>query len=237
MEWSIFSNDKLEKILERFSKNEKLGYIHNSFSLVDQNGNNITSRKLIKSWKQPRKDYYIPYKSIKRYLRKITNYSGLVNLSSISIRTSIIDKNSLDYFVNLPGNMDEFIFDELLHSGFDLLITKDISSFYRIHKENNSKPKTPKEIIEYVERLRKSLEMLNKLLEDNEFFQYGQMKLKYWIYKEQLIDENSHISFKFVIIMFENALRYRTDYYISLVFFSLYKFIFKKSPVILMKKY
>ena len=233
----LFSNDKLERILELFSKNDKLGYIHNSFSLIDREGNDITSHKLIKLWKQPNKDYYITYKKIKRHLRKITNYCGIVNLSSISIRSSIIDKHSLDYLENLPGNTDEFIFDELLHSRFDLFMTKDILSLYRIHRENNSKPKTPAEIIEYVERLRQSLEMLNRLLEHTEFFEYGQMKLKYWIYKEQLIDENLHISFKFVIIMFENALRYRTDYYLSLVFFSLYKFIFKKSPIILMKKY
>ena len=233
----LFKNDKLEMILELFSKNDKLGYIHNSFSLIDSEGNNITSHKLIKLWKQPNKNYYIPYEKIKRHIRKITNYCGLVNSSSISIRSSIIDRDTLDYFVNLPGDMDEFLFNELLHSGLDLLMTKDILSFYRIHKEGNSKPKTPSEMAEYIGRIKKSLEMLNKLLENTEFLQYGQMKLKYWIYKEQLIDEKSHVSVKFLLITFIDVIKYRTDYYLSLAFFALYKFIFRKSPIILMRKY
>ncbi|WP_175266996.1 hypothetical protein [Acidiplasma cupricumulans] len=143
----------------------------------------------------------------------------MVNSSSISIRSSIIDRDTLDYFVNLPGDMDEFLFYELLHSGLDLLMTKDILSFYSIHKEGNSKPKTPSEMVKYIGRIKKSLEMLNKLLENTEFFQYGQMKLKYWIYKEQLIDEKSHVSVKFLLITFVDVIKFRADYYLCLAFF------------------
>lgn len=181
----LFSKDKLEEVLEMFANNDKLGYLHNSFSLIDKNGNSVTDNQLIKLWKQPRKDYHIPHVKVKRYLRKITNYSGLVNASSMSIRSSIIDKNTLDYFENLPGNMDEFIFYELLRSNYDLLLSKNILSFYRLHNQNNSKPKDPVEMIEYVCRLHKSLEMINKLLEKTDFKEYGQMKLKYWSYLHQ----------------------------------------------------
>lgn len=233
----LFSKDKLEEVLEMFVNNDKLGYLHNSFSLIDKNGNNVTDNQLIKLWKQARKDYHIPHVKVKRYLRKITNYSGLVNLSSMSIRSSIIDKNTLDYFENLPGNMDEFIFYELLRSNYDLLLSKNILSFYRLHNQNNSKPKDPVEMIEYVCRLHKSLEMINKLLEKTDFKEYGQMKLKYWSYKIQLLDENSNVSFKFLLMIFVDVIKYRTDYYLSLAFFSLYKFLIKKSPINLMKQY
>lgn len=168
----LFKNDKLEMILELFSKNDKLGYIHNSFSLIDSEGNNITSNKIINYGNNLIKVLYSLWEN-KRHLRKITNYCGLVNSSSISIRSSIIDRDTLDYFVNLPGDMDEFLFYELLHSGLDLLMTKDILSFYSIHKEGNSKPKTPSEMVKYIGRIKKSLEMLNKLLENTEFSNMG----------------------------------------------------------------
>ncbi len=231
----LYNNDKLEKILNLFSKNIKCGYIHNGFLLIDDQSNKITSKKLINLYRPPRNSYYIPYGKIKKFLRKINNDNGFVNLSAISIRSSIIDKNTLDYFVELPGNMDEFMFYELLHSGFDLLIDNDILSFYRIHKENNSKPKTVAQILYFTKRLLKSTEMLNRLLENTEFSLYGDMKLEYWINKEHLLDENFHVSFKFLLITIIYFFKY--GYYPSLALFALYRFLFKKLPISLIRKY
>lgn len=233
----LYSNIKLEKILDLFSKNDKLGYVHNAVFLIDEKGERITSNKIKNLYKQPRNSHYIPYGTIKKNIKKLTNYNGLVNLSAISIRGSIIDKNTLDYFEELPGNTDEMIFDELLHSGFDLLMTKDVLSYYRIHKENNSKPKTPEQIIYYTKRLHKSTEMLNRLLENTEFSSYGNIKLKYWVYKEQLLDENFYVSFKFLLTTITDFIKYGTDYHLSIVFFTMYKFLFRKSPIKLMRKY
>ena len=227
----IYDKFKLEKIVNIFSKNKRLGYIHNAFCLIDESGQRITSKKYTRLYKQPHKDYYITYKNLKKFLSKITYYNGLVNLSTISIRKTIIDKDSLDYFLSLPGNFDEFVFYEFLRSQSDLFIGKDILSHYRIHRKNNSKSKTPSEIINYTERLCISTNMLYSLLIDTPFSSYAIMKLKYWIYKTHLLDDNFYVTRKFLTALLMDFVKYRTDYYFSMLLLTLYKFIFKRSPV------
>lgn len=231
----IYDKFKLENVVNLFLKNERLGYIHNAFYLIDEEGQRITSKKYTRLYKQPHKDYYIKYGELNKSLGKITYFNGLVNLSAISIRKTVLDKNSLDYFLNLPGNFDEFVFYEFLRSRLDLFISKDILSYYRIHKENNSKSKTPNEIINYTERLCISTNMLYSLLSDTPFSHYAKMKSKYWVYKTNLLDNNFPVTLKFLIDLLMDCLNYRTDYYFSIVLFALYKLIFKRSPVRLMR--
>lgn len=233
----LFNKDKLELIFHLFEIHGSLGYIHNVFGLIDEIGNNVESNVVLKRFKQVENSFYIRYNSIRKNIKKITKFNGFVNLSSISIRKSVINWNNLDFFSDLPGNMDEFIFYELLQSGYDILLSGNKLSYYRIHPENNSKPKNLIEMNYYNHRLYESVKMLNTLLERTKFSYYGRMKLKYWEYKTHLFENDSDITIGFLTGTIYSLVKYRTDYFFSIVVFTVYRIIFNRPPISLVFKY
>ena len=133
--------------------------------------------------------------------------------------------------------MDEFIFYELLQSGYDILLSGNKLSYYRIHPENNSKPKNLIEMNYYNHRLYESVKMLNTLLERTKFSYYGRMKLKYWEYKTHLFENDSDITIGFLTGTIYSLVKYRTDYFFSIVVFTVYRIIFNRPPISLVFKY
>lgn len=137
----IWQANKLEILHKIFSDHPEIGYYHNNFSIIDDEGNEIghqihliARRKLMKF-----KSLLIDAKTADySEIRKMVNLSFDFNNSCISLRYEIINKH-VDKLRTLITGTDSFLFYSALTSDLFLFGDSNILTMYRVHGTNASK--------------------------------------------------------------------------------------------------
>ena len=129
----LFEDDKISKIVNKLNKNEDLLYIHNDHITIDLNGK-ITGMKLGKAIPG---SLLIDLKNsnfIK--LARLSKYDPDFNLSSITIKLKVVEKNK-EMLNKLNFSLDAFMYFSAISNreGKILLYKKDLTKF-RYYKKN-----------------------------------------------------------------------------------------------------
>lgn len=130
----LFVPDKLKRIYEVFTLDQSIIYFHNSNQMIGGEGNYVpkTLRKI------PSSTLVMPTENIdKNFLRKLNIYGTGFNLSSISIRRSIIESH-IEELKNLTENTDSFMFYFSIDSPGTIYVDKNILTYYRVHGRNTT---------------------------------------------------------------------------------------------------
>ena len=101
----IFDENKLEIIKEIFLKYPSVGFVHNAFRLVNEEGKEINRSITRYRYSQEKRDYLIRNKDVENKLNKIASNNGFSNVSSMSVRRSFVFSSDSELF-DLPGNSD-----------------------------------------------------------------------------------------------------------------------------------
>lgn len=139
----LWEPQRLEMIMDAFRKNTELGFFHNSYTFIDENGQPVTSSfrsgdafyrdsgKQI-SWKQTD-----PLSK----LHRMRNAGAFFNMSCIVIRRAVILKTSPE-LPKLNFSPDFFVFFAALCSGMNIMTDPSPLTLYRIaHNGSDFKPK------------------------------------------------------------------------------------------------
>ena len=130
----LWEKNRLEKVLEVFNTNDNIGYMHNNYKLINESANELNGSLF--------KDDYEPYiinindLSINK-IRKAIKIGAFFNLSCISIRKDILI-NKLEGLNKTQVAVDNFMFYSALNSTYNLVISNEKLTKYRIHEDNNS---------------------------------------------------------------------------------------------------
>jgi glycosyltransferase involved in cell wall biosynthesis len=130
---------RLKKIEKLFTEDNFLGYYHNNFITIDNNGNIIKNRNYITPVFETA---YIDNKNKKewfnknKFLKKLLYIRPDFNSSSIAIRKKLLENFQNDYEFNVRP--DTFIMLIALMSDYSLLIDSEPLTYYRISDENVS---------------------------------------------------------------------------------------------------
>lgn len=131
----LFTVDKLSCIYNIFTKYKNLGFFHNYYSKINQNGMPFIDR----GW------YLERYRSFDlisgsqefKKLARVMYLGGDFNHSSISFRKKLLEGNTR-FIEELSGNFDTFIFFLTAMSGYDLMFTSKKLTHYRLHESASS---------------------------------------------------------------------------------------------------
>ncbi|MDG7044903.1 MAG: glycosyltransferase [Nitrososphaerota archaeon] len=142
----LFLPNKLSIIYREF-KNNDLAYYHNNHIKIDEMGNIIET----------------PFSLLNRPVD--------FNMSSISIRKSVLDINAIKSLQTAP---DTATYISALNSGMKIVDSKKILTYYRIHRANTAQGKNTqwkqlyllqlKKLLEHYEGEEKIVQHLNKLI-------------------------------------------------------------------------
>ena len=87
-----FYPNKLQKVSDVFKAHPYLGYYHNSFKIIDRKEKPLKKHF---GYKQRKRDIIISEQQNKeKYLFKLSKFSGTFNLSCVSVRRSILPRDS-----------------------------------------------------------------------------------------------------------------------------------------------
>jgi glycosyltransferase involved in cell wall biosynthesis len=127
----LSEKERLERIYYTFKKNNKLVYIHNADTYIDEFGNPL--KKGVNKFEKIKKDIYIGAsdKNIINLLRIQQYANPCFNASSIAIRRSVLNKFKKE-LKSVKFAPDFFFYLISLVSG-DLLLLKDKLTKYRVH--------------------------------------------------------------------------------------------------------
>ena len=126
----LFSECKISSILQYFDNNPDLDYYHNSYTCIDENGQQINYLMV----KQPLVDLWIDptMKSVHK-LVKLMRYTPYGGMSSTALRRRSILKSS--YLLNEYNMMtDQVIFFLIMIGGGKAFFDKRLLTKYRIHR-------------------------------------------------------------------------------------------------------
>ncbi len=125
----LFLESKLQVILDVFAKDANLGYLHNSFSVIDDKGAYIRDRK----YKTAMSTVYLSNESVSRKkISKVISHDKFHNMSSVSIKKEILVRNLQELSIVSLGP-DAFMFYAALESGQYLLFLEEKLTMYRKH--------------------------------------------------------------------------------------------------------
>lgn len=129
-----FLPTRLEVIKMAFSAHAKLGYYHNSQTLMGPDG--LPARKSIRAIGIPKPpkvqgQVLFPGEGVSPKLKLLKSMSADFNMSSIAIRRSVVEPhlNALD---RLGSCQDSFLFFAALSSGLDILLDTTRLTLYRV---------------------------------------------------------------------------------------------------------
>ena len=135
----IFYTGKIKYVSDIFKVNKDLGYYHNNFDTIDENGNPKTNR----NYKTPEfETLYIGNKEKASFFKRNKNLKLMLkirpdfNSSSIAIRKIILSEYQENYDFNVRP--DSFIFALSLRSQLDLMLDNKVMTHYRIYSGNVS---------------------------------------------------------------------------------------------------
>ncbi|WMT50615.1 MAG: glycosyltransferase family A protein [Ferroplasma sp.] len=135
----IFYPGKIKYVSDIFKANKDLGYYHNNFDTIDENGN----PKINRNYKTPEfETLYIENKEKASFFKRNKNLKLMLkirpdfNSSSIAIRKIILSEYQENYDFNVRP--DSFIFALSLMSKMDLMLDDKVLTHYRIYSGNVS---------------------------------------------------------------------------------------------------
>lgn len=135
--------DKLLKVSKIFQENTRLGYYHNSYTFIDENGDIIESdfRSGDRAFRNSyRKFLWKPGYPIK-VMHQMRDAGAFFNMSSITIRRKALTQN-MQYLKQLGFTPDFFVFFSAICSGMEILADSDPLTLYRItHTSTEAKGK------------------------------------------------------------------------------------------------
>lgn len=181
-----FKSNKLEKVYSKF-KNKSLGFYHNNFEIINENGN-VTRSKFYDNYHGS--PLYIENNKKERYYKKIVNYNSIfTNNSSICFRREIIERNL--YSLNrMRNSSDYFLMMLAMDSNLDVLFDNEILTQYRIHHENTSiikKPDFDQYLINLAQLYRKYVEDNNVLIDSlNKKYLIETVKFRMLLFKIEI---------------------------------------------------
>lgn len=136
----VWEETKLRNVLQEFSTDPALVYLHNSVKYINDLGTGIMASRLSDS--KFSKNFYRGIKfnstNFPRYVKHVLSTGGDFNLSSISIHRKIAEF-ALPYLRKINGGTDTFFFWFSIASGSNLLITQKELTRYGIHAHNSSR--------------------------------------------------------------------------------------------------
>ncbi len=224
----IFDENKLEIIKEIFLLYPSVGFVHNAFRLIDEDGKEINKSLGRYRYSSGKRDYFIRNRDVENKINKITSNEGITNASSISVRRSSVFLSASE-LSDLPGNWDGMIFCMCVKSGSDLFLYSKIMSSYRIHKQNNSKPQTYQALLYYLFRLKTSAEMIRLFLKDSEHHRLGDYDSTYWTIKENIATGKKKPSVGEIFYLFKMFINFGLSAYLSIILLYLFYFLTGKS--------
>ncbi|MEM0134946.1 MAG: glycosyltransferase family 2 protein [Thermoplasmatales archaeon] len=130
----VFEPTKLETLRKVF-QDPCVGYYHNSYTIIDENGKNTANTLATSTISKP-----IQIGGVNQSFRDISVLNALeapYYLSCISIKSNLLKKN-VNKIINQQVAVDPFMFYIALESDYTLYIDNAVLTKRRIHSENNS---------------------------------------------------------------------------------------------------
>lgn len=143
----IFLPGKLRHIYSLFSDKSDIGYYHNSYSVIDLDGNirhDIFKHKL-------RKDYYGLIQDVKE-LRFLVNAGAQTNMSSICVRKELVMSTETSLRKAEMAN-DDLLLYSAIENRAKVYIDKKRFSVYRYHRSKTHHPTTFSEFLNFSTKL------------------------------------------------------------------------------------
>ncbi|MGA7649432.1 MAG: glycosyltransferase family A protein, partial [Thermoplasmata archaeon] len=137
----LFTEDKLAFISRVFADNPRMGYLSNNFSVIDEEGTiqpNHRFRRPIRSARQRVGRRCLSPPDILDQLSRLPELGPDFNMSSITVRRSILTPSRLDTLRRTTVGPDSFLFYCALASECDLCIDPRVFTLYRVHPANAS---------------------------------------------------------------------------------------------------
>ena len=148
----LFTKTKIDDLFNIFLKYPNVSYIHNAYTTIDYNGN----KRGFSLGLVPKSDIIVNIEKVTYHkIVKILKYNPDFNLSSITIRKSIIDE-TIEALSSVEYSIDVFMFLSALNSKKGIIyIGKEPLTLYRYYRKKgiaivpeNGKSKTS--MIEYI---------------------------------------------------------------------------------------
>ncbi|ARD84801.1 glycosyltransferase family 2 [Ferroplasma acidiphilum] len=216
-----FANDKIGYVCNLFNQHEDLGYYHNNFNTIDQEGNAVYNR----NYKTPEfASLYIKNSEKTLYFNKKIKLINYIrpdfNATSICIRKSIIT----DFHKNFEFNVrpDTFLLIMALLSDLSLFFDNKVLTHYRLYGDNVSTSynapvtKMRKTFMKAFLEGTKIFSYYLNFLEDTPYSYYLQLRIinlklayNFWALKRKYKITHSELK-----IIFQADLLHESEYYI-----------------------
>lgn len=157
-----FESDKLEIISNLLEKDDRLDFIHNSISVINEGGNTINT--------SPKENVsgsisFNPGTHQNSTLSRLIRHRGDWYLSAMCIRKSVILKviDELDF---IDQSVDKFIFYAALNFGKEMMMVDNRVTRYRLHQSTTTYAGTMNEFMEKRQVFfENSVRVFNKIVE------------------------------------------------------------------------
>ena len=133
----IYAHNKLEEVLKAFTDDPTVSYFRHNVAFIDKDGKPI--RKVEREHLRAFRDHKLKIKNVTRHLSFLRISGAAFNLSSISIRKSILEPylGNLQEAFNICS--DGFQLAAVLASGNTIYLSRKFLGFYRKHPQSTSR--------------------------------------------------------------------------------------------------
>ncbi len=159
----LFVEDKLKFIYETFNDKKNIGYCHNFYQKIDQDGKPYT--KNFWFMESRRKINFVTFPSNFRRLQKSLVRGGDFNHSSISFRKVML-QGVEKYIGRVTGSFDTCAFFLSASKKYQLMFTNIPLTKYRIHSSTSSKLGTKEERAMYSLKQLKNYKVISEIVEE-----------------------------------------------------------------------
>ena len=129
----LFTKDKVQVIFDEFSANEQLNFFHNAFDAINKDGKKLNEDLF------PQIQNRIEIREAEKFseiLGKLLKFSANINLSSMSVRRTLLEKNS-EFLRRLTASTDNFVFFTAANFGKIMIFDSTRLTKYRIHESTS----------------------------------------------------------------------------------------------------
>lgn len=134
----VFVETKVRKIVDLFSYNKEVLFIHNNYCTIDESSRKIDYIRLLDKHHSTRNfNLIFDYKSKKLY-DFISSSNAEFNLSCMCVRKEAMTSEFLSFLSTILSNPDAVLLYYSLSLGRKVLATGEVLTKYRVHKEGIS---------------------------------------------------------------------------------------------------
>lgn len=206
-----FYSNKLKEVNDTFKDFPRLGYYHNSFEIINAEGETLKKRS---RYKQPKRDYYIQEENKEKYLFKVGRFNGTFNTSCVCIRRSVI-LPFIHFLKRVPASPDGALYLAALKSNYDLLVTHKILNKYRIHG-NQTIPLTKSAFMNVNQKMLEATTLFSSFSLGTKFELYANSSSFYWHVRCKFSDRNDKITWDDALQLFRYFVLTKLSSYFSL---------------------